>query len=77
MNASDFPRVEISAQDLVELGAAKRLLENPGFAIKVTNLIGLPIEKGFAMLPANWMAKVQICRLDVRIENSLRSVSGI
>ena len=43
MNASDFPRVEISAQDLVELGAAKRLLENPGFAIKVTNLIGLPI----------------------------------
>jgi len=64
MNASDMPKVKISAEDLVELGAAKRLLENPGFTIKVTNLIGLPIEKGIEMLPANWKGKVQTATQD-------------
>ena len=64
MNVSDRPKDEISAQDLAELGAAKRLLENPGFTIKVTNLIGLPIEAGFKMLPDNWTAKVQTATQD-------------
>ena len=37
-----------------ELVTAKSLLENPGLAVKITNFIGTPIEKGLALLPANW-----------------------
>lgn len=44
--------------DFSDLQAAKALLENPGLAAKITHLIGLPIEKGFDLLPANWNAKV-------------------
>lgn len=41
-----------------ELLSAMLLLENPGIAAKVTNLIGIPIEKGLDMLPANWNEKI-------------------
>jgi hypothetical protein len=34
------------------------LLENPGIAAKITNLLATPIEKGFALLPDNWNVKV-------------------
>ncbi len=44
--------------DLNDLKKARRLLENPGIAAKITNLLGTPIEKGFKLLPANWNAKV-------------------
>jgi len=44
--------------DLIELKKAKTLLENPGVAAKITNLLGTPIEKGFDLLPDNWNAKV-------------------
>lgn len=40
--------------DRKELQVAKNLLENPGLAAKVTSLIGIPIEKGFGLLPDNW-----------------------
>jgi hypothetical protein len=43
---------------LSDLKRAKQLLENPGVAAKITNLIGTPIEKGFALLPENWSAKI-------------------
>ena len=32
-------------------------MENPGLAVKITNFIGIPIEKGFDILPKDW-AKV-------------------
>jgi len=44
--------------DLDELKKAKNLLENPGIAVKITNLLGSPIEKGFKLLPDNWNMKV-------------------
>jgi hypothetical protein len=37
-----------------ELQTAKTLLENPGIAARITNFIGVPIEKGLALLPDNW-----------------------
>lgn len=43
-----------SEQDKKELQVAKNLLENPGVAAKVTNVIGTPIEKGLALLPDTW-----------------------
>jgi EcsC protein family len=44
--------------DLDDLKKAKMLLENPGVAAKITNLLGTPIEKGFALLPDNWKVKI-------------------
>lgn len=44
----------LSNEDLAELAAAKVLLETPGIAAKAANLLGTPIERGFALLPAGW-----------------------
>jgi hypothetical protein len=44
----------IHEDDLSDLKRAKQLLENPGVAAKITNLIGTPIEKGFELLPDKW-----------------------
>ncbi len=46
--------IEFPEKDRKELQFAKNLLENPGIAAKVTNLIGTPIEKGLGLLPDNW-----------------------
>ena len=46
--------IDISAKDLDDLEYAKSLLENPGLAARITNFLGTPIEKGFALLPGNW-----------------------
>lgn len=45
-------------KDLDDLKKAKQLLENPGLAAKITNLLGTPIEKGFDLLPQNWSVKI-------------------
>lgn len=44
--------------DLDDLKKAKKLLENPGAAAKITHLIGKPIERGFSYLPDNWNEKI-------------------
>lgn len=41
----------LSRRDLEDLQQAKRLLENPGLAAKLSSILGSPIEKGMAMLP--------------------------
>ena len=52
MNAS------VSESDRKELQQAKYLLENPGVAIKITNILGLPIEEGIKKLPKKWSEKI-------------------
>jgi len=44
--------------DLNALKKAKTILENPGIAAKITNFLGIPIEKGFELLPDNWNVKI-------------------
>lgn len=44
----------LTTEELKELRRAKWVLENPAFAIRLANVVGLPIEKGFAMLPDGW-----------------------
>jgi len=46
--------MSLSDDHLAQLSEAKRLLENPGLAVKLTNLVGKPIEKGFELLPDSW-----------------------
>lgn len=40
--------------DMKDLKKAKFLLENPGLAAKIADLIGEPVENGFELLPKGW-----------------------
>ncbi len=46
--------MKISRQHLEELRSAKNLLDRPSLAARLTDRVGTPIEKGFALLPENW-----------------------
>lgn len=48
----------LTVEELKELRRAKWVLENPALAIRLANVVGLPIEKGFAMLPDGWTRTV-------------------
>ena len=54
----------LSDEHLAELSEAKRLLENPGLAVKITNLVGKPIEKGFELLPDSWSQRIGVATKD-------------
>jgi hypothetical protein len=51
--------MSISKIDREDLRYAQSLLENPGLAAKISNLLGTPIEKGFELLPDKWHGVVQ------------------
>ena len=40
--------------EIEELRTAKLLLDHPGLAARISNLVGTPIERGFVMLPKSW-----------------------
>jgi hypothetical protein len=44
----------LSQEDAEALRQAKSLLEHPSLAAKLTSIMGIPIERGFALLPATW-----------------------
>lgn len=46
-------------EDAAALAAAVRLLEHPGFAARITSLVGRPIEAGLERLPQSWQQQVQ------------------
>jgi hypothetical protein len=46
--------MKFSEQDIKDLRYARNLLEHPSLAIRITNIVGTPIEKGFELLPASW-----------------------
>jgi hypothetical protein len=50
--------LNISELHKKELLVAKKLLDNPGLAAKISNLIGAPIEKGLDLLPSDWSKKI-------------------
>jgi hypothetical protein len=50
----------LSSSETSDLRVAKALLENPGLAAKISNLVGTPIEKGFKMLPESWNGFVTV-----------------
>jgi hypothetical protein len=50
--------LNISVLHEKELLVAKSLLETPGLAAKITNLIGTPIEKGLDLLPDDWSKNI-------------------
>ncbi len=50
--------MELISKDLKDLTNAKLLLENPGLAARIANIIANPVEKGFALQPKNWKRKI-------------------
>lgn len=50
--------MKLREEDKQELIVAKSLLENPGIAMKITNVVGTPIEKGLNSLPQKTKAKI-------------------
>lgn len=50
----------ISEQHLHELKAAKLLLENPGLAARLTNMVGKPIEVVFQTLPKQFKDRINL-----------------
>ncbi|MEX2498231.1 MAG: EcsC family protein [Wenzhouxiangellaceae bacterium] len=40
--------------ELEQLRQARDLLENPGLAARISDLVGTPIERGFELLPERW-----------------------
>lgn len=46
--------MQLTGNDLDDLRAARQLLENPGLAAKISDVVGSPLERGFAMLPKRW-----------------------
>lgn len=50
--------MKMSAEHLAELREAKRLLENPGLAARISNLVGSPVEAAMERLPASWQKRV-------------------
>jgi len=59
------------------LESAVNLLENPGLAAKITDIIGQPIEKGFKLLPKNFNAIVTSATeksLNVALEAALATM---
>jgi len=50
--------MKMTAEHLAELHEAKRLLENPGLAARISSLAGSPIEAAIERLPAPWRKRV-------------------
>jgi len=50
--------MRMSTEHLQQLREAKRLLENPGLAARMSNLVGSPIEAAIERLPASWQKRV-------------------
>jgi hypothetical protein len=48
----------LSRRELEDLEHAKRLLENPGLAARLSAVLGSPVEKGMKMLPRRWQKAV-------------------
>ena len=46
--------MSLTGTDRKDLSFAKELLENPSLAMRITSYVGVPIERGFAMLPKSW-----------------------
>lgn len=50
---------ELTRHDLEDLARAKEMLESPGLAARLANVVGAPLERGFEMLPPHWSELIQ------------------
>jgi hypothetical protein len=65
----------LSSTDLADLRRARQCLEHPRLAIRLTNLLGTSIERGFEMLPAAWSDAVSTATRNA-LQQALRVAIG-
>ena len=58
MSSQALVTVDLTPEHQLELRAAKHMLERPRYAIRVANLLGVPIERGIGHLPLDWRKKI-------------------
>ena len=51
--------MEFTELEKKQLQVAKNKLENPGFTARLTSLVGVPVEKGFELLPDKWNQNIR------------------
>jgi hypothetical protein len=56
--ATDSLETEFAEADLNDLRIAKSKLEYPGLTVRISQLVGKPIEAGFKLLPGDWNKRV-------------------
>ena len=65
--------------ELEDLGRAKRLLETPGIAMRLSSLAGAPVEKGLSMLPSRAQRAIHAATekaLMAALSVAIRSLGG-
>jgi hypothetical protein len=50
-----------SREDYLSLRWAYRHLEHPGFAVRLADAVGTPLEKGLKLLPRTWCRSLRLC----------------
>jgi len=71
--------VTLSSDDRDALGRAKQLLEHPGLAVRLTSVIGMPVERAMDLLPERWSDAVAIATrksLDTALHVALTTLEG-
>lgn len=53
-----WQRAPLAASDYQQLAEAVQFLENPGLAARLSNYIGMPVEKALANLPEDWVKPI-------------------
>jgi hypothetical protein len=53
-----LPVTTLNQADLASLRAARALLETPSLAVRLSSVLGVPIERGLRLLPRDWSARV-------------------
>jgi len=48
----------MTTEEIESLKKAKKLLENPGLAMKIADILGKPVELGMKLLPAKWSGEI-------------------
>ena len=65
--------------DIEQLRLARDLLENPGLAARISDLVGTPIERGFELLPDRWRQVVNAAArkaIDASLDIALGSMNA-
>ena len=50
--------MQMEPEHILELQEARRLLEKPGLAARITDMIGAPLEKSLKMIPEKWSVSI-------------------
>jgi hypothetical protein len=69
--------MSISSSEIEELRLAKGSLENPGLAVRISHVVGSPIEKGIRFLPPKWKPMVVDATrksIDAALDAAIRTI---